>query len=106
MTFGFKVCDAGGVVRLSSDDFSLASIDVFTISPTSTGSKTYVDAAGYDFVVTQTQVEPTAVDIASLRSFNSVTITVTNSGNNKIVSWVPSQQLGNLYNVIIYVMGA
>lgn len=106
MSFGFKVWDALGVARLSSDDFSVASVDVFTVSPTSTGSKTYVDAGGYDFIVTQTQVEPTTTDIASLRSFNSVTITVTTSGSNKVVSWVPGKQVGLLYDVIIYVMGA
>ena len=106
MSFGFKVWDALGVARLSSDDFSVASVDVFTVSPTSTGSKTYTDAGGYNFIVTQTQVEPSSVDLASLRSFNSVNISVTTSGNDKIVSWSPSKQIGSLYNVIIYVMGA
>jgi hypothetical protein len=104
MSYGFKIWDAGGVQRLSSDDFAGNIVDVFEVSPASSGSKTYEGMANYQLIVSQTPVEPTTIDTASLISFNSVNTSVSNSGSNKILSWSPRYSYGNAYNVTLYVL--
>jgi len=104
MSFGFKIWDSNGIQRLSSDNYCSNTLDIFEVSPSSSGSKVYTNMSPYFIVVSQSSIEPTTIDIASLLSFNAMNISVTNSGNDKVVSWSPRYSSGTAYNVNLYVL--
>jgi hypothetical protein len=106
MSHGFAIYSSTDELWLSSLDFTVALIDVFEVTPSSSGSRTYAGAADLDFFVGQSSVEPVNVTAAVLSSFSSMAISVSVSGQAKVVSWSPGAQTGTLQNVIIYVFGA
>jgi len=106
MQYGISVFDASGLLTLNTEDMTYSGMDTFEVSPLSSGSRVYTNSAIYNIALVQSQVEPLSIDINRLRSFNSVVLSSYNSGSNKIVSWSPNKQKGNIYNVIIYVLGS
>ncbi len=105
MSYGFQISNSGGIITLSNDDLTYSLIDLFTVSQTSTGSRTYADLAGRTIIIAQTPVEPTTIDFNSLISFNSMNTSSYDSGTNKIVSWSPGTRYGTIYDVQIYIFG-
>jgi len=105
MSYGFEIYNGSGTKVFSDADLSYVILDTFQVSPTATGSKTYTDMGNYQFLLTQTAVEPTTTTIAQLMSFNTTTLTWSSSGTNRTVYWAPGKQLGTLYNVQVYVLG-
>lgn len=108
MSFGFEVYSntVPGKVLVSSRDFVLSTLDVFEVSPFSYGNKTYANAAEFELIIVQTQVEPSVVDLNSLLALNTLQFAVNNSGADKVVSWSPNIQFGLVSNVIVYVLGS
>jgi len=105
MSFGFKIWNSAGTQILSSADLSFNLIDLFQVSPTSSGSRTYSGLAGKTIIVAQSAVEPTAIDFTSLFSLNSVSTNVYDSGPDKVLNWSPGMQYLSAYNVQLYVFG-
>ncbi len=105
MSLGFKIFNEIGGNVLSSDDLTFSIIDVFSVSPNSSGSKTYANLAGRNVIIAQSAVEPTSIDFTSLFSLNSMTTSSFNSGSDKVVSWSPGVQYLNAYNVQLFVLG-
>jgi hypothetical protein len=105
MSYGFQISNVGGTLILSSDDLTYSLIDLFSVSQTSSGSRTYANLAGRTVIIAQTAVEPTSIDFNSLISFNSMNISSYDSGTNKIVSWSPGTRYGTIYDVQIYIFG-
>jgi hypothetical protein len=106
MSFGFAIYSSTDELRLSSLDFTVSLIDVYEVAPNSSGSRTYAGAADLEFFAGQSAVEPVNVTAAILASFSSMAISVSVSGQDKVVSWSPGAQTGTLQNVVIYVFGA
>lgn len=105
MSFGFEISDSAGAKTLSSDDLTFSLIDTFTVSPGSSGSRTYANLSGRNIIVAQTAVEPSAIDFTNLFSLNAMTTSNYNSGTSKVVTWSPGIQYLNSYNVQLYVFG-
>jgi hypothetical protein len=105
MAYGFKTLSAGGIDIFTTDDFSISILDVFEVSPTSSGSKVYPNTTNVNMFVVQSSIEPTTTDYNSLISFNSVATAITKVGSNTTLNWSPDKQTGQIQNVILYVLG-
>jgi hypothetical protein len=106
MSFGFSISSSAGLPLITSEDFTVAVIDVFEVSPLSSGSRTYQGAGSLQFFTAQTAVEPTTVTVDVLSSLNSLAISTAVVGQDKVVSWSPGARVGTVQNVVIYVLGA
>ena len=106
MSYGFRFLGYGSAPSFSSADIAVALIDVFEVSPSSSGSRTYPKAGALQFFIVQTGVEPAVVNVASASAFSSVVATAVTVGADKSVSWSPGVVLGAPQNVLIYVFGA
>lgn len=104
MTYGFRLYDASGVLRLSETDLAIQLVDVFEVDPTTSGSKNYTVAGAIGLQTTQTQKEPSDVNSRSaMAPFNSVAVSLSNTGSAWTLSWVPRHQIGTKLDVIVYV---
>jgi hypothetical protein len=105
MSHGFAIYDTAGVLSLSQDDLAIQFIDLFSVSPLTTGSRTYTNLGFSNVVAVATPDEPTVSNAASVISANFITVTTVVSGGTVTVSWAPKYQLGSVYDVNIYVFG-
>ena len=105
MSYGFLSRDASGNTIINSDHYGFALVDVITVNPTTSGSRSYEDMSDINVVVAQLQLEPTNNDFASLWSLNSVNISVYNSGTSKVVAWSPRFVVGTQRDINLYVVG-
>jgi hypothetical protein len=104
MSFGFEIRNSSDILELSSNNYGFSIVDKFDVAPSSSGNVTYEGLGQYNLIISQSSVEPVSIDKASLLSFNAVSTSVTTSGNNKIVSWSPLYNIGNTYNVTLFIM--
>lgn len=105
MSFGFNVRDASGNLSLVSSDLAIQFIDLFSVSPTSSGTKTYSNIGYSNVIAVATADEPTITNLASFMSANYINLTTTIQTSSVNVSWSPKYQSGTVYNVNIYVFG-
>jgi hypothetical protein len=105
MSFGFAIYDAAGNLSLSQADLAVQFIDLFSVSPTTSGSKSYNNIGYSNVVAVATADEPVISNAASVISANFISVNAAVSGNLVIVSWAPKYQLGSVYPVNIYVFG-
>lgn len=105
MSFGFEVYNASGVRTLSDAELAIQFIDRFTVSPTSSGSRTYTNIGFTNIVVTSTQEEPTTTSAASFTAINYINTSASISGNTITVSWSPNFQSGTVFDVDVFVFG-
>lgn len=106
MSFGFTFHDAAGNKLADSTDYLASVIDIFTVLPSSTGSKTYPDTSGLDLYVVQTREQPSIVTLASGLSLNSVVTVLSDSGPDTILSWSPGISFGTAFPITLLVYGA
>lgn len=102
MSFGFKIFDATGQSVLSSDKYGFTLVDVFDVSPFSSGSRNYPDLTNVNIMLTQSQVEPTIATKTAIASFNAMNLSFSSIGG-KTIFWSPRFQEGTAYDVTIYV---
>jgi len=106
MSYGFSTFDSNGIQSLTSNDLAIQFIDLFSVTPTSSGSKNYNNTVGFTKVIAiATPDEPAVTDASSFFAVNFINVSANISGSTITVSWSPSFQSGNVYNVNIYVFG-
>jgi hypothetical protein len=105
MSYGFQLYLPSGAPSFSSAEMAIGLLDVFEITPTASGSRTYPGAGALQFLVVQTLVEPQTTTFATIASFNYTKITVTTSGTNKVVSWGEGVTIGTPKNILLYIFG-
>ena len=84
---------------------AVALIDVFEVSPTSSGSRTYRGAGALQFFVVQSVVEPATTTFATISAFNYIATSSTVSGADKVVTWSNGATVGAAKNILLYVFG-
>jgi hypothetical protein len=105
MSYGFEFYDASGAKTLSQEDLAIQFIDVFSVNPTTTGSRNYTNIGFSNVIAVATADEPVLSNAASFLSANYIGVSAVISGGTVTVSWNPRYQSGDLYNVNIYVFG-
>jgi hypothetical protein len=106
MSYGFRIRDASNNIIMSDADLGILLIDIFEVSPTTTGSKTYAGLNTFYLEATQTAKEPATTNRTVMGSFNAVNLSWSRSSSSQVLSWSPKFQIGTQYNVIIYVFSS
>lgn len=104
MAFGFEIYDSSGSKVMSSEDFAVCLLDVFTVASTDSGSAEYSATLASNIKVSQTQ-ELEAVDIDNITVFNQMDISVTLDAGTWTVSWSPGVTVTSARDVTIFVWG-